>query len=217
MSSLCNLFLFCHCQAPAPLFHELYLLQCSFCQDSKTGRVPQVCIWLCPAFFPSGHCHACLSNCHHIFTVVKQEKKSCLIHRCLWSFLLLTNSFFGLLGISLAIKCLWTVIKDRNPPLHKAPGGLSASPLQGRCRGQAPFHLDPDDNETGNPHPTIPECYSFAWARNSCSTFLFPSWPGLNSENPLGKEETRQQAKTRTDYEYEFGYCGLPLSENNYK
>lgn len=141
MSSLCNLFLFCHCQAPAPLFHELYLLQCSFCQDSKTGRVPQVCTWLCPPFFSSGHCHACLSNCHHIFTVVKQEKKSCLIHRCLWSFLLLTNSFFGLLGISLAIKCLWTVIKDRNPSLHKAPRGLSASPLQGRCRGQAPFHL----------------------------------------------------------------------------
>lgn len=34
------------------------------------------------------------------------------------------------------------MIKDRNPPLHKAPGGLSASPLRGRtAEGQAPFHL----------------------------------------------------------------------------
>lgn len=34
------------------------------------------------------------------------------------------------------------MVKDRSPPLHKAPGGLSASPLQGSTtEGQPTFRL----------------------------------------------------------------------------
>lgn len=142
-----NLFLSCYCQAPALLFSSISSMYHSVVsvRIQRQDKYHRFFIWLCPAFFSSssGHRHACLSSCHHILTVVKQEKKnSSLLHRCLWSFLLLTNSFLGLLDVSLAINCLWTVIKDRNPPLHKAPGGLSASPLQGRtAEGQASFHL----------------------------------------------------------------------------
>lgn len=105
------------------------------------------------------------------------------------------------------------MIKDRSPPLHKAPGGLSASPLQGSTtEGQATSCLTLRRPK----QTTLPSPSANLWHGQETHTpFLFPSWPELNSEHPLVKAETIQQAKTRTDYQ--LGYCGLPLSENNCK
>ena len=104
LSSLHNLFLFCYHQlfsSMSSIYHSVVPVRIQRQDEYHSLAMPNI------FSSSSGHCHAYLSSCHHILTVVKQEKKnSSLIHCCLWSFLLFTNFFLGLLSVSLAINCL---------------------------------------------------------------------------------------------------------------
>lgn len=87
------------------------------------------------------------------------------------------------------------MIKDRSPPLHKAPGGLSPSPLQGSTtEGRATFRLTL--RRTKQTTLTLPSPSANLWhERETRTPFLLPSWPGLNSEHSLVKEKQYSKLK----------------------